>query len=111
MSSIRIRTKAVGTKTLVRIMIEHPMETGRRKDTARDAVIPAHYITELRIEHNHAPILHGALTTAVSKNPYFSFRLSNAKAGDTLRVSWKDNLGNTDTLESTLSHDNPPSQE
>jgi sulfur-oxidizing protein SoxZ len=42
------------------------------------------------------------LSTAVSKNPYFRFKLRGAKSGDTLSVSWVDNKGETDKLETTL---------
>ncbi len=40
-------------------------------------------------------------STAVSKDPYIRFR--GAKAGDTLRISWVDNLGGSDELETVLS--------
>ena len=83
-------------------MIEHPMETGRRKDDTTGALIPAHYITELSLEHNGVSVISGALSTAVSRNPYFSFRLAHARPGDKLKVSWKDNLGVSDTLESLI---------
>ena len=105
MSTIRIRTKPQGSKTLLRIMIEHPMETGRRKDDATGLLVPAHYITELCIEHNGAPVIQSTLTTAVSRNPYFSFRLGKTRVGDRLRISWKDNRGGGDTLESLIDHD------
>jgi len=102
MSTIKIRTKPLGGKTLVRILIDHPMETGRRKDEATGKPVPAHYITELRVEHNGAPVVTASLSTAISRNPYFSFRLNNAMAGDRLRVSWLDNLGQRDSAETKI---------
>lgn len=78
------------------------METGRRRDEATGKLVPAHFITDLRVELNGQPVVNGLLSTAVSRNPYFSFRLNAAKPGDMLRVSWKDNRGNTDSAESRI---------
>jgi sulfur-oxidizing protein SoxZ len=102
LSSIKIRTKSQGNKTLIRLLIDHPMETGRRRDEATGKLVPAHFITDLRVELNGQPVVNGLLSTAVSRNPYFSFRLNAAKPGDMLRVSWKDNRGNTDSAESRI---------
>lgn len=102
MSSTKIRTKPQGDKTLVRLLIEHPMETGRRRDVVTGKFVPAHFITELRVELNGQPVVNGLLSTAVSRNPYFSFRLNAAKPGDRLRVSWADNLGQKDSAEAVI---------
>ena len=40
--------------------------------------------------------------TAVSKNPYLSFKFKGAKAGDTLKISWVDNLGKSDSVEAKI---------
>ena len=102
MSSIKIRTKPQGDRTLIRLLIEHPMETGRRRDEATGRLVPAHFINELRIELNGKPVVQGLLSTAVSRNPYFSFRLNGAKPGDRLRVIWVDNLGQQDSAEALI---------
>ena len=99
MSSIKIRSKPQGDKTLIRLLIEHPMETGRRRDETTGKLVPEHFITELRVELNGQHMITGLLSTAVSKDPYFSFRLNQAKPGDRLRVSWLDNLGQKDSAE------------
>lgn len=78
------------------------METGRRKDEATGTLVPAHFITELRVELNGQPVMQGFLSTAVSRNPYFSFRLNQAKPGDRIRVSWVDNQGQQDSIESQI---------
>jgi sulfur-oxidizing protein SoxZ len=69
------------------------METGRRRDDETGQLIPAHFITELRLLHNGELVVAGNLSTAVSRNPYFTFELSKAQLGDVIRVHWKDNLG------------------
>ncbi|MFM8443352.1 MAG: thiosulfate oxidation carrier complex protein SoxZ [Methylococcus sp.] len=108
MPSIKIRTKPDGDKTLLRILIEHPMETGRRQDERTGQIIPAHFITELKIEHNGKPVATGLLSTGVSRNPYFSLRLKQAKAGDTIRVGWVDNRGGRDSAEVTVGAETHP---
>ena len=69
------------------------METGRRRDDETGQLIPAHFITELRLLHTGELVVAGNLSTAVSRNPYFTFELSKAQLGDVIRVHWKDNLG------------------
>ncbi|MGD8853473.1 MAG: thiosulfate oxidation carrier complex protein SoxZ, partial [Gammaproteobacteria bacterium] len=40
---------------------------------------------------------------AVSKNPYLSFKFTGAKAGDSLTLSWVDNKGESDSIETKIS--------
>ena len=40
---------------------------------------------------------------AVSKNPYLAFSVKGAKAGDTLKLSWVDNKGGSESTETTIS--------
>lgn len=97
MSTITIRTKSLGDKTLLRILLEHPMETGRRRHEQTGELVPAHFITAMTIELNGAPIVRADLTTGVSQNPYFSFRLNGAQAGDRISLVWHDTLGREDS--------------
>jgi sulfur-oxidizing protein SoxZ len=90
-------------KTIVKAIIFHPMETGLRKDKSTGQKIPAHYITELNVEHNGKNILTCLWGPGVSKNPFLSFRFKNAKAGDKLKFSWVDNKGESDSKEATVS--------
>jgi sulfur-oxidizing protein SoxZ len=39
---------------------------------------------------------------SVSKNPYLSFRFKGGKAGDTLKLHWVDNKGESDSLETKI---------
>ncbi|MGX2031970.1 thiosulfate oxidation carrier complex protein SoxZ [Methylocaldum gracile] len=102
MSSIKIRTKQEEDLTTVRMLITHPMETGRRWDELTERTIPAHFIREVRIEHNQRLVASCELSTAVSRDPYISVRFRGGKTGDKIRVTWADNLGNTDSAESTI---------
>jgi len=102
MSSIKIRTKRQGEITLIRLLIEHPMETGRRREKDHGDLIPAHFIEHLSIQHNGKTVLESQFTTAISRDPYLSVRLRNGQSGDRIRVSWQDNLGLSDQEEITL---------
>jgi sulfur-oxidizing protein SoxZ len=97
-NSIRIRAQAKGGETLVKALITHPMETGQRKDKKTGKKIPAHFIQELVCKHNGTTVVTGQWGPAVSKNPYVAFDLKGGKAGDSIEMSWVDNLGQKDSL-------------
>lgn len=101
--SIKIRAKVTGGVTEVKALINHPMETGQRKDAKTGQLIPAHFIQEITCEHNGEKVLTSQWGIAISKNPYLSFKFSGAKAGDTLKVSWVDNKGDSDSAEAKIS--------
>ena len=101
MSSIKIRANAEGDVITVKALISHPMETGSRKDPAGKP-IPAHFIQEVTCEHNGAVVLTAQWGAAISKNPYLSFRFRGGKAGDTLKLNWADNMGQTDSAETRI---------
>jgi len=88
--------------TTVKILISHPMDTGLVKDKKTGNLIPAHFIQEVVCEHNGNNVLTAEWGPAVSKNPYLSFRFKGAKAGDTVKVNWVDNQGNSDSGEATI---------
>jgi sulfur-oxidizing protein SoxZ len=101
MASIKIRANADGDVTTVKALISHPMETGQRKDKS-GKLIPAHFIQEVTCEHNGKTVLTALWGPAISKNPYLSFKFSGAKPGDTLKLSWVDNKGESDSTETQV---------
>jgi sulfur-oxidizing protein SoxZ len=102
MASIKIRAKVSNDVTTVKALIQHPMETGQRKDK-KGKLIPAHFIQEVTCEHNGTNVLTALWGAAVSKNPYLSFKFKGGKAGDTLKLSWVDNKGQSDSIETQVS--------
>lgn len=102
-STIKLRAKAQGGVATVKALMSHPMETGLRKDKKTGQLIPAHFIQEVVAEHNGKPVLTALWSGGVSKNPYLSFKFSGAKAGDTIKLSWTDNKGESDSIESKIS--------
>jgi len=103
MSSIKMRaTLGDNDVTTVKILISHPMDTGLVKDKKTGNLIPAHFIQEVVCEHNGNNVMTAEWGPAISKNPYLSFRFKGAKAGDTVKVNWVDNQGNSDSGEATI---------
>ena len=101
-SSIKVRAKAKGDTATVKCLISHPMETGLRKDKKTGEKIPAHFIQEVVCESNGAQVMAAHWSPGISKNPYLSFKYSGAKKGDTLKVSWSDNKGGSDSTEAKV---------
>ena len=101
-SKIKVSAKLKGDIAVIKSLMLHPMETGARKDPDSGEIIPAHHITQLIFTNNSKQVMVANFSTAVSKNPYFGFSFKGARAGDTLKVSWVDNNGGTDELETQL---------
>jgi sulfur-oxidizing protein SoxZ len=97
--SIKVRAKVKGDEVTVKALMSHPMETGLRKDKKTGKVIPANFIQEVNAEHNGANVLNAYWGGAISKNPYLSFKFTGGKAGDTVKLSWADNNGKSDSAE------------
>ncbi len=90
----KIRASAKGGVTEVRALMQHEMENGRRKDEAGN-LIPAWFITEMKVQHNGKTVLEGQFGASVSKNPYLVFRFKGGEAGGKVKLSWLDNRGDT----------------
>jgi sulfur-oxidizing protein SoxZ len=101
-STIKVKVKLEGDVAEVKSLMLHPMETGARKDPDMGTTIPAHHITELTFTNNGRTVMLVHCSTAVSRDPFFSFSFRGAKAGDTLAVRWVDNKGESDSLETVL---------
>ncbi len=99
---MRIRAAVQDGITEVKILMQHEMETGLRKD-AEGTLVPAWNITELKAVHNGKTVLEGHFGTAVSKNPYLVFRFKGGVSGDKITVSWIDNKGDTRSDEVAIS--------
>lgn len=98
-STIKVRTGIRDGVVTVRAIIRHPMHTGFETDEKTGEIIPAHYIETVTVQHGEKAVLQCDWSRAVSTNPYLSFAFSGASAGDPLRISWKDNKGESDTIE------------
>ena len=96
-STIKLRIKEKKGVVQVKSLITHPMDTGLRRNSKGDK-IPAHYITEVLVEANGEPVMTANWTGSISKNPFISFNYIGDKS-DVVKLSWKDNLGKSDSKE------------
>ncbi|MDP1766170.1 MAG: thiosulfate oxidation carrier complex protein SoxZ [Methylotenera sp.] len=99
--NMKMRAQLKGDVTEIKVLMSHPMQTGRKKDDF-DRLIPAHFVQLLTATLNDQTVLEAQWGTGVSKNPYLTFRLKGAKVGDTVVVTWHDNLGKTATQDITV---------
>lgn len=99
--SVKIRASARGDVITVKSLMKHPMESGLRKNKQTGKKIPAKYIQEITCELNGEPVMVGNMSAAVSKNPYLSFKVPG-KSGDTIKISWTDNTGESDSGEAKV---------
>ncbi len=101
-TGIRIRTSTKDELTTVQAILKHPMDTGNSRDPETGNLIPALFIETVTIYHGDKVILTCDWGRAVSKNPYLSFSFKGAKTGDTVRISWQDSNGNTESKEAVI---------
>jgi len=99
---MRVKAKIEHGVTYVRILVDHPMETGQRIDTETSELIPAKYIQQLTCEHSGKFVLVAQLGTGVSKNPYLAFSFKGGKKGDLISIRWNDNEGDSLVINETI---------
>jgi sulfur-oxidizing protein SoxZ len=87
--------------TDVRVLMNHPMETGQRKD-ADGKIVPMHFIQNLTVKVNGKTVVDAQVSQAVSRNPVFSFRIKGGAKGDKVEVAWVDNKGETNSTEAAV---------
>lgn len=99
---MKIRATLQGDVAEVKVLINHPMETGQRKDPNTGENIPVHFIQFVTATLNDRPVMEAQWSQAISRNPFFGFRIKGAKAGDRVAVSWSGNRGDKGSIETTL---------
>jgi len=99
---MKIRASIMDGVTEVKVLMQHEMETGLRKDS-EGKLVPMWIITELKAQHKGKTVLEGQFGPAVSKNPYLVFRFKGAAKGDKVSFTWADNRGDTRSDEAEIS--------
>ncbi len=99
---MRIRATMAGNVADVKVLMNHPMETGQRKDAKTGQLVPAHFITDVTATINGVTVLKSSMGGGVSRNPYLGFKVKGAKSGDKIVISWVDNTGAKRTDEATV---------
>jgi sulfur-oxidizing protein SoxZ len=103
MSDIKVRAKLEGNETVVKCLMNHPMETGLRKDSKTNELVPAHFIQEVVCKWKDQVVLTAAWGGGVSKNPYLSFKFTGGAVGDPVSITWTDNQGASESETANIS--------
>lgn len=99
---MKIRAQVEGDSANVKVLMNHPMETGQRKDAKTGQLVPAHFIQTVTAQVNGKTVLEAQWSQAISKNPFLGFKVKGAKAGDKIAVSWIDNKGDKNHVEAAV---------
>lgn len=97
----KIKVRKKGGQTEILVLVNHPMETGQRKDKKTKKKIPAHYIQKMTFDVNGKTVADANLGPAVSKNPLVGIRVAGAKKGSKVSVKWSDNKGESGSASTT----------
>lgn len=91
----------VGEIVEIKVMIQHPMETGFRS-AAMGGLIPRDIISRLRCRYGGEVVLEVELHPAITANPFFAFHLQAGAASDELIFEWEDEQGQSWSQSATL---------
>lgn len=98
----KMRAALIEGITELKVLMQHEMENGRRKDEAGN-LVPAWYITDVKLTHGTRTLLEAQFGPSVSKNPYLIFHFKGGKVGDRVTLSWTDNRGESRSDEVEIS--------
>ena len=93
---MKMRATLAGGHTDLRVLMTHPMATEQQTKGQ------PHFIQHVTVKVNGKPVIDGQISQAVSRNPVFSFRLKGGAKGDKIEVSWLDNKGETNKIETAV---------
>ena len=85
----------------IRVLVQHPMETGFRRDLDGRA-IPLNILNRLVCRYGGGEVFSAELGTGMAANPYVSFFVK-ADASGMVEVEWSDDRGEKGRATATLS--------
>lgn len=100
--SIKIRAKVKKGVTTVKALMNHPMETGLRKDKKTNKLIPAHFIQEVTATAGGNTVMTANWSGGISKNPYLAFSFAGGAKGEEVTIAWTDNQGGSDSASAKI---------
>ena len=80
-----------GEVVAVRVLVQHPMETGYRVDDTGKP-IPRNVITQLTCRYGGREVLRAELSQGIAANPYLQFHVRAEQTGD-IEIDWVDDEG------------------
>ncbi|MGE5096605.1 MAG: thiosulfate oxidation carrier complex protein SoxZ [Betaproteobacteria bacterium] len=75
----------------IRVLVQHPMETGYRRDLNGQS-IPLHIVDKLVCRVGGREVFSAELGSGIAANPYLAF-FAIADASGEVEVEWSDNRG------------------
>ena len=84
----------------IRLLVQHPMETGFRRDMEGRAV-PMHIVDAVTCRIAGREVFRAVLGTGIAANPYIAF-FAVADASATVEVQWSDDRGARGTAAAQL---------
>ena len=75
----------------IRVLVQHPMETGYRRDLNGQS-IPLHIVDKLVCRVGGREVFSAELGSGIAANPYLAF-FATADASGEVEVEWSDNRG------------------
>ena len=103
MSGSRMKASMAGDVAIIKSLMQHPMESGFRKDKKTGQLIPAHFINHVTATVAGKTVLDAQWGGGISANPFLEFKVDGAKAGDQVVISWEDNKGEKNSASTTIS--------
>jgi len=91
---MRIKAKAKGDKTEVKVMMKHPMLSYRE---AKKKGKEANFIVYVTAKNEGAVVYEVSTSQFLSKNPYMKFSFKGGKKGEEVEITWVDLKGKTKT--------------
>jgi sulfur-oxidizing protein SoxZ len=85
------RSARPGEVIEIRVLIQHPMETGYRMDDVGRS-IPRNTIRTLTCTYNGEEIFRADMSSGIAANPYLQFT-TIAQASGVIECSWTDDAG------------------
>jgi sulfur-oxidizing protein SoxZ len=92
---MKMRATIAGGNIDVRVLMTHPMTTAQSGQAL-------HFIQNVVVKQNGKAVIEAEISQAVSRNPVFTFRLKGGAKGDKIEVSWVDNKGDSNKIESAV---------
>jgi thiosulfate oxidation carrier complex protein SoxZ len=84
----------------VRVLVQHPMETGYRRDLDGQS-IPLHIVDKLACRVNGREVFSAELGSGIAANPYLAFYATASESGE-VEVVWSDTRGETGRVSAKL---------
>jgi sulfur-oxidizing protein SoxZ len=85
-----------GEPFAVRVIVQHPMETGFRRDD-EGKVIPLHIVDRLACTYGGREVFRAKLGSGIAANPYLVFYVV-ARGSEPIEVAWEDDQGQSGTV-------------